>query len=280
MKYQLIVDSCCELTQELKDEHGVISVPLKITIDGKEYIDDENIDMEEFLNALAAVKELPKSACPSPGEYAETFTANDADWVFVVTRSSKLSGSYNSAVQAAEIVAEEGKKVHVFDSKSASAAQLLIAMKLIELIQSGLSAEDIIREGEKFIDSTQIYFILEKTDNLVKNGRMNSFLGKALAALNIKLVLGSDGDGNIKLVAKVRGGFDAALEKLAQTIADDHKGSSGNLVITHCKNKIGVDSLLNKLDGKAKFEKIIVLPTGALSGMYADIGGVLAAFNK
>ena len=105
-------------------------------------------------------------------------------------------------------------------------------------------------------------------------------MGKALAALNIKLVLGSDGDGNIKLVAKARGGFEAALDKLAQTIADDRKGSTGNLVITHCQNKEGADSLLKKLKSKSDFEKIVVLPNGALSGMYSDIGGVLAAFNK
>ena len=279
MKYQLIVDSCCELTEELKESLQAISIPLKMIIDEQEYVDDSNLDIENFLNILKDVKVLPKSSCPSPGDYADAFIKSDADFIFAVTLSSKLSGSYNSAMQGKAIAEESGKSVHVFDSKSASACELLIATKIKEFVDSGLTTDEIITKTDDFISVSKIYFVLENNDNLVKNGRMNAFLGKALAMLNIRLILGSDGDGNIKLISKVRGGSANAITKLAETIAESCGETKGQtLVITHCQNAEAVKSLLKLVESSCSFKQIIVQPTGGLSSMYADIGGVLAAF--
>ncbi|MEI6580291.1 MAG: DegV family protein [Eubacteriales bacterium] len=279
MKYQLIVDSCCELTEDLKESLHAISIPLKMLIGDDEYVDDENLDIENFLNVLKDVKVLPKSSCPSPGDYADAFIKSDADYIFAVTLSSKLSGSYNSAMQGKAIAEEAGKKVHIFDSKSASASELLISLKIKELIESGLNTDEIIAKTDEFIQGSKIFFVLEKNDNLVKNGRMNAFLGKALAALNIRLILGSDGDGNIKLVSKVRGGSANAISELAQKIADSSGLTRGQtLVITHCQNPQAVKALVAKVKQTCSFKQIIIMPTGGLSSMYADIGGVLAAF--
>lgn len=278
MKYQLIVDSCCELTEELKESLHAKSIPLKMTIDEKEYIDDENLDLEEFLQALKSVKVLPKSSCPSPGEYADAFMASDADFIFVVTLSSRISGSYNSAMQGKLIAEESGKKIHIFDSKSASAGELLIALKIKELIDKGLETQEIIDGVDAFIAESVILFALENTDNLVKNGRMNAFLGKALAMLNIRLILSSDGDGNIKLVSKVRGGSENTIAKLADKIVENCEETRGKtLVITHCKNSAAVKDLLKSVKERCSFGQIVIVPTGGLSSMYADIGGVLAA---
>lgn len=278
MKYQLVVDSCCELTDELKESLHAKSIPLKMLIDEKEYVDDEDLDLEEFLSALKAVKVLPKSSCPSPGDYANAFIASEADFIFVVTLSSRISGSYNSAMQGKTIAEESGKKIHIFDSKSASAGELLIALKIEELIDKGLETQEIIDGVEAFIDKSVILFALENTDNLVKNGRMNAFLGKALSMLNIRLILSSDGDGNIKMVSKVRGGSEKTIAKLADKIVERCGETKGQtLVITHCKNPAAVKALIKAVKEKCSFSKIVVMPTGGLSSMYADIGGVLAA---
>lgn len=278
MKYQLIVDSCCELTQELKESLNAKSIPLKMIIDEKEYVDDENLNLEEFLQALKTVKVLPKSSCPSPGEYADAFIASDADFIFVVTLSSRISGSYNSAMQGKLIAEESGKKIHIFDSKSASAGELLIALKIKDLVEKGPETQEIITEVEAFIDESIILFALENTDNLVKNGRMNSFLGKALAMLNIRLILSSDGKGNIKLVSKVRGGSEKTIEKLADKIVERCGETKGQtLVITHCQNTVAVKALIKSVKERCSLGRIVIMPTGGLSSMYADIGGVLAA---
>ena len=278
MKYQLIVDSCCELTEELKESLDAKSIPLKMIIGEKEYVDDENLDLEEFLRVLKTVKVLPKSSCPSPGDYADAFIASEADFVFVVTLSARISGSYNSAMQGKQIAEESGKKIHIFDSKSASAGELLIALKIKELVEKGLETQEIIDGVEAFIAKSVILFALENTDNLVKNGRMNSFLGKALTMLNIRLILSSDGDGNIKLVSKVRGGSENTIAKLADKIVENCGETKGKtLVITHCKNIVAVKALIKIVKERCSFSQIVVMPTGGLSSMYADIGGVLAA---
>ena len=279
VKYQLIVDSCCELTDELKESLNAVSVPLKMIIGDEEYVDDKDLDIDGFLNVLKTVRVLPKSSCPSPGEYADAYLKSDADFIFSVTLSSQISGSYNSAVQGKQIAEESGRKIHIFDSKSASACELLIALKIKELIDKGLNPEEIITQTDAFIETTKIFFVLENTDNLVKNGRMNAFLGKALAMLNIRLILGSDGKGNIKLVSKVRGGSANAIARLAETITETCGEIRGQtLVITHCKNPEAVKSLLKMVKSTCNFKQIVVQPTGGLSSMYADIGGVLAAF--
>ena len=108
---------------------------------------------------------------------------------------------------------------------------------------------------------------------------MNAFLGKALAALNIRLVLGSDGEGEIKLFSKVRGSSKVALENLARTITDDCKREPGRLVISHCQNEAGANLLSKALEELCPFEEKVILPTRALSSMYADVGGVMDAFN-
>ncbi len=279
MNYQLIVDSCCELTDDLKESLNAISIPLKITIGDKEYIDDNNLDIDNFLSVLKNVKVLPKSSCPSPGDYADAYINSNADFIFTVTLSSKLSGSYNSAVQGKIIAEDAGKKIHVFDSKSASACELLIAIKIKEFIDNGLAPDEIIAKVDEFISESQIFFVLEKNDNLIKNGRMSAFLGKALAMLNIRLILGSDGNGNIKLFSKVRGGSEKAIDKLADTIADACREKKDQiLVITHCQNLQSVKILIKAVKETCSFKQIVVCPTGGLSSMYADIGGVLAAF--
>lgn len=278
MKYHLVVDSCCELTEDLKESLNAVSIPLKMIIGDEEFIDNENLDLDRFLKLIGNVKELPKSSCPSPGDYAEAFLKSDADYIFTVTLSSRLSGSYNSAMKGKEIAEEAGKKVHVFDSKSASACELLISLKIKELIDSGIGTEEIIAKVDEFIAGSQIFFVLEKNDNLIKNGRMSSFKGKALSMLNIKLILGSDGDGNIKLFSTARG-YTNAINKLAETIAGtcgEKKGQT--LVITHCRNATAVKVLVKLVKASCSFKRIVVMPTGGLSSMYADIGGVLAAF--
>lgn len=278
MNYTLVADSCCELTDDLKTQLGAVSVPLTLMLGDELFVDDDTLDTDRFFERVAATKILPKSACPSPGDYAQAFLSNDADTVFAVTLSSELSGSYNSAVLGKKIAEENGKKVHVFNSKSASAGELAVALKIKELIDAGADTPAIITQTERFIAQEKTFFVLENTDNLVKNGRMNAWLSKALVMLNMKLILGSDGAGNIKMFSKARGSV-LALKKLAETIGE-HCADAKNktLVITHCRNPEGVKLLQSAVEALCQFKDIVVRPTGGLSSMYADIGGIITAF--
>ncbi len=140
--YQIVIDSCGELTEELKKDGHFQTVSLELEIDGYRIRDDETFDQKDFLRRVRESADCPKSSCPSPEQYMEA-CSKEAERVYVVTLSEKLSGSYNSAQLGKQLYEEEyrdsKKQIHVFNSRSASVGETLIAMKIQELEEQGLS---------------------------------------------------------------------------------------------------------------------------------------------
>jgi DegV family protein with EDD domain len=173
---------------------------------------------------------------------------------------------------------ETGCSVHVFDSKSASAGETLITLKLFQLIGQGIHRSKIIMQIEAFINEMKTYFVLESIDNLVKNGRLNKIAGKIVSALNIKPLLGSDGDGNISFFSYSRG-EKQTISKLSDTIEKSGRNTEGEMmVITHCKNPGLAEKLKEAISLRYRFKDIFVVPTAGLSSMYANVKGIIMAF--
>ena len=275
MDYKIVADSCCDMTPELREKLGVVNVPMIMTLEDKHFIDSEDLDLSVFMREMKECKTGAKSAAPSPDLYRKEFDGTHES--FAITVSSKLSGSYSSAVLGADISSNK-ENVHVFDSKSASAGEILIAVKIRDMINSGLKRVNIIENVEAFISKMKTYFILQNLDNLMKNGRLNKIIGKLVTALNIKPLLGDDGNGNITLSSYSRG-QNQALEKLASTIEKSGKKTDGETkVITHCNNESFAERLLNEIKRRYSFKEILVVPTRGLSSMYADDKGIVIAF--
>lgn len=277
MCYKLIVDSCCELTQSLKDEPlKACAIPLLMTIDNQTFIDDENLDVDEFIKKMNEFKGKTTSACPSPQAFIDKF--EDGKTNFVVTISSQLSGSFSSANIAKDIVAESGKDVYVFDSKSASAGELLVSLKIKELVEKKLDKAQIINSVEEFIAEMKTFFVLENLDNLIKNGRMSKLAVKLTTLLGIRPILGSDGNGNIAFFSKARGAA-ASIEQLCKTIGEYCSSTGGRiLTITHCNNESHATRLKHMAEEMYEFKEIIIEKTRGLSSMYANNGGIVIAF--
>ena len=136
MNYKIVGDSSTDLTAEMRSAHGIAIAPLSFTLDGIEYIDDDNLDLQAYLQKVDESPNTPKSACPSINDYLSLFEG-DHEGTFVVTLSSELSGSYNSAMNAKEMFLEDhpDKKVHVVDSRGAASGQTMIALKIAELAE-------------------------------------------------------------------------------------------------------------------------------------------------
>lgn len=166
MSYKIAIDSCGELLDEWKNDGRIESIPLTLTVGGENIIDDENFDQKDFLKKVAACPECPKSACPSPERYMKAYEC-DAEHIYAVTLSAELSGSYNSAILGKNLFLEEQpeKKVHVFNSKSASGGQSLIAMKIVECEEKGLSFEEVVSEVEKYIEEMNTFFCVGESGN-------------------------------------------------------------------------------------------------------------------
>ena len=139
--------------------------------------------------------------------------------VYVITLSSHLSGSYNSAVLGMNLYREKyGKKqIHVIDSESASCGETQIVKKLVELEEQGLSFEEIVKQIEEFRSNVHTYFVLDNLDTLRKNGRLSRVKAFVASTLAVKPVMGSTDDGNIVQRGQAIG-MKKALVKMADII--------------------------------------------------------------
>lgn len=276
MNYKIIVDSCGELTEEMKASGVYETASLEIELQGRHIIDDETFDQAEFLKLVAESPECPKSSCPSPERYMEAYHC-DADHVYAVTLSSELSGSYNSAVLGKNLYEEEygEKKIHIFNSRSASVGETLIALKVAECEEKGMSFEETVETVEAYIEEQHTYFVLETLDTLRKNGRLTGIKAVMATALNIKPVMGSTPEGNICQLGQARG-VKKALVKMAEQVVEDLKNSKDKiLAIAHCNCKERAENVKKMLLEKIDVKEVIILDTAGISSMYAADGGVI-----
>ena len=276
MSYKIIVDSCGELTDEMKASGFFETASLKIDVNGHHIIDDETFDQAEFLKLVVASPDSPKSSCPSPERYMEGYRC-DADHVYAVTLSAELSGSYNSAVLGKNLYHEEygSKDIHVFNSCSASVGETLIALKIAECEEKGMEFSLIIETVEAYIRGQHTYFVLETLDTLRKNGRLKGVKAVVATALNIKPVMGATPDGNICQLGQARG-IKKALAKLSEEVIKDLKDSKDKvLAISHCNCRERAEYIRDTLMKAAEFKDSIILDTAGISSMYAADGGVI-----
>jgi len=119
MNYQIISDSGCDLTEEMKREKSLNMVPLTMRLGEECFVDDKDLVLDEFLTKMNAYPGRAMSSCPSPYDFMRVCEKGRVN--FIVTLSSKLSGSYAAACAAGDMLGEQGVEAYVFDSKSASA---------------------------------------------------------------------------------------------------------------------------------------------------------------
>ena len=274
--FKIISDSSLDLNEQLEKVVDIEKIPFKLYIDEEEIVDDEKLDVLEFIQKMKKSAKLPRTACPSPNDFKEKFE-EDAD-IFAITISSKLSGTYNSAMLAMNMVMEETKKnIHVFDSKSASVGQTLIGLKIKEKIDQGLDFDKIVEEVESYMKNMKTFFISESLDNLIKNGRIPSWKGKLAMALKIRPIM-TTSDGDIVVSEKVRSS-NKAFEKLAQNICDVAKdASTRTLAISHVNNLERAKSLKARIQEICNFKEVIIVPTHGLTSLYCDDQGIIVAF--
>lgn len=278
MSYKIIIDSCGEFIEKWKEDPRFESVPLTLNIGGETIIDDDSFDQISFIKKVAACPECPKSACPSPERYMKAYDC-EADHVYAVTLSSELSGSYNSAVLGKNLFLEEKpeKKVHVFNSRSASVGETLIGMKIQECEEMGFSFEETVEKVEAYIEEQHTFFVLDDLETLRKNGRLSKVKSLVASALKIKPVMGSTPEGTICQLDQARG-INKAMVKMVQHIVEKAENSQDKvLAISHCNCKDRAELLKNALLEKIDVKEVVILDTAGVSTMYANNGGVIAA---
>ena len=281
MKIRYVGDSCCEFPEDFRKEHDCVNVPLTIMVGDDVIIDDASFDQADFLKKVAAYPKCPKSSCPSPEQYMSAFEG-DVDIVFVTTLSSELSGSYNSAVLAKQLYEEdhpdEKKKIHVFNSYSASCGEMQVLLKAAELVEQGLSFEEVVEKTQKFAyDDLKTYFVLESLEALRKNGRLSTMKALAATALSIKPVcIGNH--GVIEQVAIARG-MKKALDKMVSHSLEQVSSTEDRILfVSHCNCEKRAEEVAALYIAKAKFKETRIIDMAGISSLYACDGGIIATF--
>lgn len=277
--YKIVIDSSGELPEDLKKDGHFCNVALELEIDGYRIKDDETFNQLDFLRRVKESIHGPKSACPSPESYMSAYEG-EAEHVYVVTLSGKLSGSYNSAVLAADLYKEEhedNKQIYVFNSKSASIGETLIGLKIQEFEEAGYSFEEVVKKTEEYISGMNTFFVLETLETLRKAGRLSSIKAFVANTLNIKPVMGSTKEGTIQQLGQARGMKKALAKMVDDMLAKTKDCENKILAISHCNCPERAEFVKNTIEELAHFKKIVIVNTAGVSSMYANDGGVIIA---
>jgi DegV family protein with EDD domain len=191
---QIVTDSGVDTNMSSREleEYGIHVVPLRVTLEDRTYSEGLDIRMEEFYQLLASSKELPRTTQPSPGEFAELYrklAEKDPD-ILSIHMSSGLSGTYQSAVLASQMV-PEASITHV-DTKTLSAPAGWQVEAAARVIRAGWALDKVLELVKSVSHATETLFTLEELKYLIHGGRITHMKGVVAAVLNINPVIGGE----------------------------------------------------------------------------------------
>lgn len=251
----VLTDSIADLPQEFIDQHQVHLLPLNILIDGTNYLDKLTLDSKKFFEMLDQADEYPSSAQPTIKsiENKLSYLADHYESIIAITVSSKMSGTYESFVSAAENIRkqDEDVKISVIDSRSNSGAQGLLVMEAAEAVQQGNDFEEIVEHLKKIRENLYIYVSVDDFKYMVKGGRVSPLKGKLANFFNLKPIISIDREGNGIAFAKAfskKGNF-----KKIKSILKEHQENGGikRIAVVHGDDRERAEKF------KQSFEKLL-----------------------
>src|SRR5690606_4697804 len=203
----------------------------------KEYVDYEEITADDFYQMMLAKPDADiHTSQVSTGQFAELYEkvkANGYEELLVITLSSKLSGTYQGAILAKDLV--PGLKVEVFDSKSVSYGEAILVDHALRMVKNGASLQEIIKKLEFVRDNTKIYVLVDTLKYLVKNGRLSSTAGLLGTLLKIKPLLKIMEDGSLKPFEKIRT-TTKAQQRILEVVLTETKDKDVDFFIAYTTN--------------------------------------------
>lgn len=279
MGIKIITDSCSDLPHEILEKYNIGVVPLEIRFDNESFLDGIDLTNKEFYNMMKEHKKLPKTASPSPQQFIKEFEKTE-DNILVITISSGLSSTYNSAMIAKEIYEKDNrtKKIHVIDSLSASVGEGLIVIKAAQMISRCMNIDEVANYLRKCAKDGQVFFLLDTLENIIKGGRIGKVTGQIATLLSIKLIMKSDGNGIVDLAEKVRGS-NRAFKRLVDIIGENCTNIEDRIfAIAHANCYSKALEYKARIEEKYRFKQIIISTIGAAIGTYSGEGGILVSF--
>ncbi|MCF0114684.1 MAG: DegV family EDD domain-containing protein [Erysipelotrichaceae bacterium] len=279
MEWGIVADSSCEL--KLKDiENNYVDttiVPLSFVVGDKNFVDTDDQDPKEMLEAMKACKDEAKSACPSPAAFEEAFRKSKK--VICITVTSGLSGTYNSALVGKGMAEEEDPdiQIHVVDSHATGGLLALLIYKCLELMKPGVPFEEVVEKIDEYNRSLKLIFCLGSYENLIKTGRMNPFVGGIVERLNIKVYCTNNYEGQIVMGKKAKG-TKAIYRLMVERMMEEKDITNLPVVISHCQNQEGAELLASMIQEQMHPCRIEIIPCKCLCSFYTLEGGVIVGY--
>ncbi|MCI6055598.1 DegV family protein [Dysosmobacter sp.] len=281
MIWNIVSDSSCDLRTSAFHSDRVLfhSVPLRIQVGDQEFVDNDDLSVPEMLRAMAAEKSASSSACPSPADFAKAFEAGDCTVCFTI--SSNLSGTYNSAIMARDMVLEEypEKRVCVIDSRATAGAMVLLIRRAKELMEADETGDfdGICAQLRLYQAALRTCFTLENFDNLIKNGRMRPLVGTLLHSLGIHVIADATPQGTIHVADKARGEA-KTFRSITALMRASKECDGAEVVISHCENLEGAMKLKQQILEDLPVKQVEIISCRGLTSFYAMEKGLIVGY--
>lgn len=268
----IMTDSTCDLTLEQANALNIEMLSLKVNFDQESYDDKRTISSEEFYGKLKQSKNLPTTSLIGVGGFLQAFSKYPKEEIVVITLSSKLSGTYQSAEMAKE---ELGRKdIYLVDSGTVTVGLALLVKLAVKMKDDGKSGSEIAAQIRQYAKRTKIYGVMDTLLYLVKGGRLSGVQGALGSVFSLKPVL-TIVDGSLSSIAKARG-----IDKGLQTMLD-YINKDGNLDpampvgFAHSLNIPKLRQLQEMMKPKIIDGEYVL---GSVVGTHAGPGAVIVAF--
>ncbi|MDD4923626.1 MAG: DegV family protein [Dehalococcoidales bacterium] len=277
MSIKIVTDSTSDIGQELAQSLGITVVPIYIRFGDKIYRDGVDLTNEEFYRMLEASPVHPATSQPPPEDFMKIFGefADKADGIISIHISSKISGTYNSALLASSTI-NGNCPIEVVDSKFNSGGLALVVMEAARMAKSGFGMNEITEKITETIQHVKMLGMFDTVKYLSFSGRVKKLVLSAASILNIRLLL-TFHDGDIARAGMART-FDKGMGKITEFV----KNNSGikELLIVHSMVPEKANQLKEQISGFIDKSKIMILHLGAGLGVHGGPGVLLVAIRQ
>ncbi|HUP75023.1 MAG TPA: DegV family protein [Acidimicrobiales bacterium] len=264
MTVRIVTDSACDLTDDEVAKWGVEIVSLTIRFGDEEFVDRTELPVSEFYRRLASSAELPQTAAPAPGAFAQAYErlhADGATAIVCINLSSELSATMQSAQTAA--TAFTGIPVHVVDSRSITGGLGQLVICAAGLARDGADAETIVNEVDALKARQRIYGTLDTLEYLKKGGRIGGAQALLGSMLSIKPLLDIS-NGSVEEAGKTRT-RKKALQWLRDQVMRHYPVDNLNVIHSEAPD---IDDFLQLLRADIDMTDVRVGPIGAVIGSH------------
>lgn len=270
MSIRIVTDSTSDMPPEMAQELGIAVVPLSVVFGEESLKEGVEISHDVFYERLAKAKDLPTTSAPSVGDFLDTYreVLKETDEIVSVSLSSKLSATYSNAVQAAAILADEGARIEVVDSRSISLGMMFMCQAAVKAASEGASVEEIRVLIDAMIPRISVYIVLDTLEYVRRGGRIGrarAFLG---TMLRVKPILSFEG-GEVHPEERVRT-RSLAVDRLFQLVTS--APNVKDVGVGYSTNAEEAEALRRRISDALGGIKVQMTRIGAVAGVHGGPG--------